>query len=99
MKGPFAFTQGNVISNLQSSPTTGRSLLRHETTHIMQNRIFGPIFPTTYVVWVIVGAIVGNFLEPDSSKSVEDVAYYDNPWEQWSYAHGGSDGGKGKFTY
>ena len=107
LDGPFSFTQGNVISNLQSQMRRdrfgnldgGRSLLMHETTHILQNRIFGPFFPTTYVAWVIGGAIVGNLLEPDTSKSIKDVSYYDNPWEQWAYAVGGSDTGKGEHAF
>ncbi len=105
LKGPFSFTQGNVISNLgsQNSKDGGKSLLKHETTHILQNRIFGPFFPTTYIAWVVVGGIVGAVVGLGANqkygKSLEDVAYYDNPWEQWAYAVGGSDSGKGKLGY
>jgi RHS repeat-associated protein len=91
--GNFAFTQGNVTSNLNGR--TG-DLVDHETLHITQNRIFGPIFTVTYVAWLVVGGIVGAiaglFLLGKQSwwQSIEDVAYNDNPWESWAYDVGGS---------
>jgi RHS repeat-associated protein len=95
--GNFAFTQGNVTSNLNGRGAG--SLIDHETLHIWQNRIFGPIFTVTYVAWMVVGAIVGGvvglFVNQKWSQSVEDVAYRDNPWETWAYDVGGSaNGGK-----
>lgn len=94
--GNFAFTQGNVISNLNYR--TG-GLLEHETFHITQNRIFGVYFTTTYVAWLVGGAIVGSELAKFANQpfftSVEDVAYHDNPWELWAYDKGGkNEGGK-----
>lgn len=89
--GNFAFTEGNVTSNLN-----GRrgSLVDHETLHITQNRIFGPIFTVTYLAWLVVGGIVGGiagiFVKQSWTQSVEDVAYNDNPWETWAYDVGGS---------
>ncbi|SDL55829.1 toxin TcdB middle/N-terminal domain-containing protein [Tessaracoccus oleiagri] len=94
----FAFTQGNVISNLR-----GRhgSLLEHETAHILQNRIFGPVFTATYVGWLVVGAVVGFLIgvglwiadDQSIGKSIEDMAYTNNPWESWAYHVGGSHSG------
>jgi RHS repeat-associated protein len=92
--GKYAFTQGNVISNLN-----GRrgDLVDHETLHIWQNRLFGPIFTVTYVVWLVVGAIVGLALAPFTDQSwkddIRDVAYLDNPWESWAYHEGGDPKG------
>ena len=90
--GNFAFTQGNVISNLNGRGNT--DLANHETLHITQNRIFGPIFTVTYVAWLVVGAVVGGvagiFANQKWTQSVEDVAYNDNPWETWAYDVGGS---------
>lgn len=94
----FAFSQGNVISNLR-----GRhgSLLEHETAHILQNRIFGPVFTATYVGWLAVGAVVGFLIgvglwiadDQSIGKSIEDMAYTNNPWESWAYHVGGSHSG------
>jgi hypothetical protein len=96
-----------VISNLQSSGKSdgGRSLLRHERNHIAQNRVFGPIYTVSYAVWAIGAGTVGAAIwalgqaEQDFEKSVTDTAYYDNPWEQHAYDHGGNDGAKGNLAY
>ena len=46
----YAFTQGAVISNW----TVGQAkLLEHERIHVLQNRIFGPLFLFYYVFWLI----------------------------------------------
>jgi RHS repeat-associated protein len=88
--GRYAFTQGNVISNLNGRRS---DLVDHETLHVWQNRFFGPIFTVTYVAWMIVGALVGLALAPFTEQSwkddVRDVAYTDNPWESWAYGTGG----------
>jgi RHS repeat-associated protein len=90
--GSFAFTQGNVTSNLNGRGNS--DLADHEMLHITQNRIFGPIFTVTYIVWMVVGAVVGGilgiFVNQKWAQSVEDVAYNDNPWETWAYDVGGS---------
>ncbi|WP_292833510.1 toxin TcdB middle/N-terminal domain-containing protein [Microbacterium sp.] len=92
--GSFAFTQGNVISNLQ-----GRhgDLLDHESLHILQNRIFGPVFTATYVGWMVAGAVVGFLIglglwaagKQGLGTSINDMAYVNNPWESWAYHVGG----------
>ncbi|MEO1623778.1 MAG: toxin TcdB middle/N-terminal domain-containing protein, partial [Bacteroidota bacterium] len=82
----YALTQGNVVSNLQ-----GRhgGLLDHETLHITQNRIFGPIFQTTYVGWMIggffVALVIAPFTDQGLGKDIYDISYVNNPWEAWAY--------------
>ena len=109
--GSYAFTQGNVTSNMHLSP--GRaSLLEHEKKHTFQSRVFGPLFQASYVVWLIGGGIVGmvvlgpyaKFVHGDSYwDTVFDVAYHDNPWETWAYCkHNptpGPGGRGGRFSY
>jgi hypothetical protein len=52
----FAFTQGPVISNWTSGDT---KLLAHERIHVMQNRIFGPLFLFYYVFWLVIFGALG----------------------------------------
>jgi hypothetical protein len=93
--GKYTFTQGQVVTNFRSR---GGSLLRHENLHIWQNRLFGPIYPLSYYGWEIVGAavgcVLGLFVRQPLLRSIQDVAYLDNPWETWAYQFGGTpDGG------
>lgn len=96
LKRRFAFTHGNVISNA----ATGRGSLveerrpfidRHEGLHVWQNRIFGPVYQSLYLVWFAGGAVVGVAAwalkreKPRLSRLVETAAYYDNPFEFWAY--------------
>ncbi len=96
----FAFTQGAVISNLNGNEGT---ILKHETVHIMQNRIFGVYYYGVSIVWAvgggIVGGIVGIFADQNWFKSIRDMAYTNSPWEQWAYAIQGSDVDKGKLAW
>ncbi|MGD1992825.1 MAG: toxin TcdB middle/N-terminal domain-containing protein [Anaerolineae bacterium] len=90
----YAFTQGNVISNLQ-----GRrgDLLDHEMLHVWQSRIFGPYFQYVYVAWLYIGfwvaLVLAPFTEQPIGQDIMDVAYYNNPWETWAYSVGGTSGG------
>lgn len=96
--GTFAFTQGNVISNLNGRRS---DLVEHETLHIWTSRIFGPVFQVTYIAWLIVGGVVGFLIgiglaiagEQSIGQSIEDMAYTNNPWETWAYEVGGSTKG------
>ncbi|MGL5857035.1 MAG: toxin TcdB middle/N-terminal domain-containing protein [Angustibacter sp.] len=104
--GTFAFTQGNVVSNLD-----GRhgDLLDHEGLHTFQSRLFGPIFQATYVAWLAVGAVLAVVIfGPIAAANGEsyggaimDVAYRDNPWEAWAYcSENPTPGGRGgMFSY
>lgn len=92
LKGDFAFTQGNVISNaaLGGSSINASFIANHEELHIWQSRFFGPVFQTGYIVWAIGGFIVASvYWLTDTSKNwgslVETAAYYDNPFEYWAY--------------
>jgi RHS repeat-associated protein len=92
LKGDFAFTQGNVISNAgQGGKGINSSFIaNHEELHIWQQRIFGPLFQATYVVWAVGGFIVASVVwltdtKQDWGSLVETATYYDNPFEYWAY--------------
>ncbi len=88
----FATTIGNVTTNLGTGPGATDAMLDHEEVHVWQNRIFGPLFSTSYDAWTVGGYVVGTgywLLHPsqDWFSLVETAAYYDNPWEVWAYAN------------
>jgi len=101
--GNFAFTQGNVTSNLR-----GRSgdLNDHEALHTFQSRLFGPIFQVTYVAWLVVGGLLAIVIigpiaaaaGEDYGETIMDVAYRDIPWETWAY-HLNPSSGRGGALY
>lgn len=99
-EGQSAFTQGNVISNLQGGG--GASILRHESTHILQNRLLGPVYTYGYTLWIAhtyyfafwVGLVLWPFTGQDPIKSVRNVSYDDNPFELWAYSVQGADAEK-----
>jgi hypothetical protein len=67
-------------------------MLNHEEVHVWQNRLFGPLFSTSYAGWLVGGYVVGTgywLLHPNEDwfSLVETAAYYDNPWEVWAYAN------------
>ncbi|HEY6970180.1 MAG TPA: RHS repeat-associated core domain-containing protein, partial [Candidatus Angelobacter sp.] len=89
-----AFTQGNVISNAgRGGKGVSMNLIdNHESIHILQNRIFGPLFQAVYIVWLVGGFIVGSVFwlfhtDHDYGSIIETMAYYDNPWEYWAYSN------------
>jgi len=88
----FAFTQGNVISNA----STGRGAIdlnfldEHETLHVWQSRMFGPLLEATYIVWGIGGFIVAGIYwlfnrHMNWRELVKEAAYFDNPFEYWAF--------------
>jgi hypothetical protein len=92
LRRTFAFTIGNVVSNaaLDRDEVNSTFITNHEELHVWQNRIFGPLFPVTYIVWGAVGAIVGaaywlGHRGLSLNRLVETAAYYDNPFELWAY--------------
>jgi hypothetical protein len=95
LKKDFAFTQGNVMSDLHYGPTD--NLYRHERTHVWQNRAFGPLFTLTYIswmlVWLIPAMIAGVIVKGASGlgKGPERWCYFNNPWETWAYGVQGAD--------
>jgi hypothetical protein len=88
----FVTTMGNVTTHLGTGPHAIDVLVNHEQVHVWQSRIFGPLFQTTYVGWMVGGAVVGTgywLIHPDQNwfSLVETAAYYDNPWEVWAYVN------------
>jgi hypothetical protein len=87
----FAFTQGNVMSNL--SRDSSDDLWHHENLHVWQNRLFGPFFTITYVAWMAVmlipALLVGLIGRHPVGKAIMAWCYYNNPWEVWAYSVGG----------
>lgn len=101
----FVLTAGNVVTGVggpvrlpAGSPQAEhrRSLVeRHEATHVWQGRLFGPLFPLAYGVWMVGGALAGTAVwlrRRDESwfPLVETAAYYDNPFEWWAYRRAGN---------
>jgi hypothetical protein len=95
LRGPYAFTQGCVMSNLSEVP--GQSLFNHERTHVWQNRAFGPLYTLTYVGWAIVWAVpavIAGVVVKGISGVVagpNNWCYFNNPWETWAYAVQGAE--------
>lgn len=88
----FTTTLGNVTTHLGTGPGAVDIMLNHEEVHVWQNRLFGPLFTTSYAGWMAGGFFVGTgywLLHPsqDWFSLVETAAYYDNPWEVWAYAN------------
>jgi hypothetical protein len=90
-KRGFAITVGNVCSNLHGQAEN--SLFRHERIHVLQNRLFGPLFLYSYVGWMavlFVPAIVWGVVVRRPFAVVFSWCYLNNPWEEWAYRYGGS---------
>ncbi|OBG39012.1 hypothetical protein A5672_15710 [Mycobacterium alsense] len=88
----FTTTLGNVTTHLGTGPGAEDIMLNHESVHVWQNRLFGPLFTTSYAGWMAGGFFVGTgywLLHPNQDwfSLVETAAYYDNPWEVWAYAN------------
>ena len=83
----YAFTQGFAMSNLSTPP--GDPLYRHERMHVLQIRLFGPLYTVSYLSWMVVLALVAIPTALIRRKSVggliEAFAYLSNPWETWAY--------------
>jgi hypothetical protein len=92
-KPGFAVTQGAVMSGMRIDGTDygpGSDLYRHESIHVLQNRIFGPLFTLTYLGWMAVlllPALIAGLASRQVSvgDAIQWWCYYDNPWEVWAY--------------
>jgi hypothetical protein len=102
-KSIYAVTQGSVMSNMRIAYSSGATvdyhpatpLWRHERIHVMQNRVFGPLFTLTYLGWMPLWLLAGIIAGAQSARySIEDgvmwATYYNNPWEAWAYKYGGT---------
>lgn len=86
----FVWTVGNVMSNTRADGAGRLQMLeRHEGLHVWQNRLFGPLYPLVYVAWIVVGGVVGTAVwvvrRGSWWKTVDTIAYFDNPFETWAY--------------
>jgi len=92
----FVITLGNTVN--RAGPRVARSerarrlVTDHEHVHVWQARWLGPLYPLLYVLWSVVGAIVGVAVwtlrrrEQPIGRVVESCAYYLNPLEWWAYS-------------
>lgn len=97
LRRDFALAIGNVIANAggrvglrgesERAGLRRRFVIEHEGLHVLQNRLFGPLFPLLYLGWVIGAGLVGLVLAAIERRwaVVETLAYYDNPFEYWAY--------------
>jgi hypothetical protein len=86
----YAIALGNLCGNLRGRGDT--DLFTHESIHVLQNRLFGPLFLFTYILWPIVmllPAFVYGLLVRRPFEVVWSWCYLNNPWEEWAYRHGG----------
>jgi hypothetical protein len=79
------------MSNM-SGNGPGSTLHNHESVHVLQNRIFGPVFTLGYLAWMavlLVPAAIAGMISRDPDVTVSETilwwCYYDNPWEVWAY--------------
>lgn len=97
VKRGYAWTVGNVTTNADTSRLDDPSQLerrlqflrRHEDRHIWQSRLLGPFFPILYLGWMAIGAVVAVGIwavrRGSLGKTIETIAYYDNPFEYMAY--------------
>ncbi|NOY56525.1 MAG: hypothetical protein GXP34_11130 [Actinobacteria bacterium] len=93
MRKGFTMAAGNTVTNLGKGQARIDLLERHEMLHVWQSRLLGPLFPAIYGLWMIGGAAVGTALAlgrgEDLRRTVDTIAYYDNPFEYWAYRRQG----------
>jgi hypothetical protein len=94
VKHNFAFTSGWVM-------TAQNGLEKHEAIHVVQHLLLGPVFVLSYagwfVLWFLPGAILGLIKRGSPVKGVNDMSYYDNPFEIMAYAvEGAPDDGQSR---
>ncbi len=87
-------TQGSTVSNFNHAMNS--PVLKHEKSHVLQNRVFGPFFTLTDVAWMLlwlVPALIADLVStPEKGHSrVWGWCYYSNPWEVWGYAREGCE--------
>lgn len=76
-----AFTLGGVM--------TGPPVEKHESHHVIQHLVFGPIFVISYLLWMVLLALPGLIVGLAKKRGITGIeawSYYNNPWEIWAYA-------------
>lgn len=96
----FAFTQGWVVACEH-----GGDVEVHEVLHVWQHMVLGPLYPVSWAVWFVTGALLGIVAwiglglvglfsagaRIHIEKAVTNMAYYNNPYEIMAYAtHNGA---------
>jgi hypothetical protein len=87
IKKGFVFTQGAVMSE-SNGWAPGTPLFTHESIHVWQNRILGPYFWFSYVLWMAASffpSIAAGLTWSAVGDAIEWWTYYDNPWEVMAY--------------
>ena len=90
----FLTTVGNVVSG--AGRTRRRDVVEiHEHAHVWQARWLGPLYPLLYLVWTVLGALLGvaawalRGRRERLRNVVDTTAYYSNPLEWWAYSREG----------
>jgi RHS repeat-associated protein len=89
----YAFTPGsNTVSNWQSGHSGSQDLLNlHESVHMWQSRVFGPVFQATTLVYMVSAAPVGFFGAAFTGENVIQGAmatgYASSPFERPAYGN------------
>ena len=82
LKSGYDFTEGDAMS--------GNNVVPHESVHVLQHFIFGPLYPLSHAAWMalmfVPGVIAGMAKRSDAGAGITDLTYYNNPWEVFAYA-------------
>ena len=101
----FVLALGNVVSAAGGpgglSGESPRAVRRrrlvdiHEGVHLLQNRLFGPVYALGYLAWTAAAGAAGLAVGLMADRKrlwpvIETFAYYDNPFEYWAYRRDGN---------
>ena len=99
VKKDYVLTLGNVVSNGgKNSGDKADVIKNHEAVHVLQHRIFGPIFELTYISWLLVFGFIGGIVGLVYYRGIRGIGngaqgwgYFSNPWEVWAYQAQGNN--------
>ncbi len=89
VKPTATFTEGSVMSNFKPS------VMYHEMLHTYQNRVLGPMYTISYLLWMAMAflpAVVAGLMSGNGFNAIYAWCYVDNPFEAMAYAIGGGPG-------